>query len=618
MESVGEPVGESTRGPLAEPADPVAERREVRCAVRDGTRLRTLLLLPHGPGPWPALLTRHPYDVTREEQDGMLDVRRLVAAGYLVALQDVRGRFGSEGVFDPGAQEVADGADAVAWLAALPECTGAVGMWGASYASETQFSALLGGAPALRALAPAMTPAMSAYDGFRFRGGVPEIGSTVTWAHYAIAPDLIGRIGSAAEREAERGRWEATERAIASRRMFRAGALQAGTGAAAGAGTGAGTDAAADAGTGAEAIVRWGLDRLREPLGSAGHRTGKIAGRIDAVDVPVLLTGGWFDVFLGSTLEVYRRLLRRAKDAGGPVPRLLVGPWTHGDMSGRAAGTDFGPGASADDCGGGGDLTARHVRWFDAVLRAGEADVPPVRVFLMGADRWIELDEFPPRGVRTFELHLGAGGSLAPDPAVTGEQRLTSDPASPVPTCGGAVLLFAPFEAGPADQAAVESRPDVVSWRTPPLGDDLTVLGAVRAIVHLATTGTDADVVVRLCDEHPDGRSLVVADGVQRASARYADPVTGRGEQRPVEPGQDLELTVDLWSTAHTFLRGHRVRVDVAPSSSPRWDVGCNVFAPAGAPAAPVAARYTIRYGADHPSRLVLQVAPEMPGLAGT
>ncbi|SEP90165.1 CocE/NonD family hydrolase [Streptomyces radiopugnans] len=581
--------------PAREPPAPVAERREVTCALRDGTRLRTLLLVPHGTGPWPALLTRHPYDVTREEHDGMLDVGRLVAAGYLVALQDVRGRFGSEGVFDPCAQEVADGADAVAWLAALPECTGAVGMWGASYASETQFSALLGGAPALRAIAPAMTPAMSALDGFRFRGGVPEIGSTLAWTHYAIAPDLIARIGSAGEREAERKRWEATERAIATGDAFRAGALHSGPD--------------------AESIVVWGLDRLREPLGSAHHRAGKIVDRIDAIDVPVFLTGGWFDVFLGSTLEIYRRLLHRAREAGGPVPRLLVGPWSHGDMSGRTAGVDFGPGASADDLGGGGDLTERHVRWFDAALRSGTADTPPVRVFLMGSNRWVELEEFPPRGTRTLELYLGSGGSLAAEPTGSGERRLTSDPASPVPTRGGAVLLFAPFEAGPADQAAIESRQDVVSWRTAPLAEELTVMGAVHAVVHLATTGTDADVVVRLCDEHPDGSSLVIADGVQRGSARFVDPVTGLGDRRPVEPGRDQEFVVDLWSTAHTFLPGHRVRVDIAPSSSPRWDVGRNVFepGPAGRTAAPTAAEYTIRHGAARPSRLVLRVVTAAP-----
>ncbi|MGV9921555.1 CocE/NonD family hydrolase [Streptomyces cellulosae] len=564
--------------------DPVAERREVACPLRDGTRLRTLLLLPHGTGPWPALLVRHPYDVTREEDDGYLDVRRLVAAGHLVALQDVRGRFGSEGVFAPCAQEEADGADAVAWLAARPECDGAVGMWGASYASDTQFAALLGGAPALRALAPAMTPALSALDGFRFRGGVPELGSTLAWTHYAIAPDAIARVPSARERDAEHRRHEATEHAIATGEAYRAGALHEQRD--------------------AEGIVRWGLDRLREPLDSPRHRAGKIVDRLDAVDVPVLLTGGWFDVFLGPTLELYRRLRRRAENTGGPAPRLVVGPWTHDDYSSRAAGLDFGPEASAEAV----DLTGLHLRWFDAVLRGRALGSLPVQVFLMGADRWVEADVFPPRDARPLELYLTPEGALAPEPAGSGGRRLVSDPASPVPTCGGAVLLFAPFGAGPADQRAVEARPDVVSWRTGPLEKELTVMGAVRAVVHLVTTGTDADVVVRLCDGHPDGTSRVVADGVRRASARSVDPVTGRGGRGPLEPGRAYEIAVDLWSTAHTFLPGHRIRVDIAPSSSPRWDVGANSYAPDGESAPAVTAEHTILQGPGRPSRIVLDV----------
>ncbi|MFF7361751.1 CocE/NonD family hydrolase [Streptomyces sp. NPDC008125] len=470
--------------------------------------------------------------------------------------------------------------------------SGPAAVWGASYASDTQFGALLGGAPALRAIAPALTPAMSALDGFRFRGGVPEIGSTLAWTHYAIAPDMIARIGSAHGREAEQKRWEATERTIAGHDAFRAGTPHWGLD--------------------VEAIVGWGLDRLREPLGSARHREGKIVDRIDAVDVPVFLIGGWFDVFLGSTLELHRRLVRRAKETGDAAPRLLVGPWTHDNLSGRTAGVDFGPGASADDLGGG-DLTTQHIRWFDATLRAGAAQMPAVRVFLMGANRWIELEEFPPTGTRTLELYLNEGGALTTEPAGAGERRLTSDPASAVPTCGGAVLLFGPFEAGPAEQSAIEARQDVLSWRTAQLSGELTVMGAVRAVVHLGTTGTDADVVVRLCDEHPDGSSRVVTDGVQRGSARSVDPVTGAGARRPLEPGRDHEFVVDLWSTAHTFMPGHRVRVDIAPSSSPRWEVGRNAFAPSSEPVDPTAAEYTIRHGAARPSRLVLQLVAPAP-----
>lgn len=565
----------------------IAERREVLCPMRDGAGLRTVLLVPRGDGPWPALLTRHPYDVSRDEHAGRIDVERLVSAGYLVALQDVRGRYGSEGRFDPSGQEVEDGADAVAWLADLPECSGSVGMWGASYASETQFSALLGGAPALRSIVPAVTPVASGLNGFRFRGGVPEVGSMFAWSHWAIGPDRIARIGDDALRATEQARWESVDRGIADGSAFAAGALA--------------SDGDADE------TLRWMRDRLREPLSAAAHRAGKVLGHYDAVTIPVLLIGGWFDVFLGSTLEVYRRLAERA-DSNGVSPHLVVGPWSHENMTGRIGGVDFGPSASADRVPGSDDLTDLHLRWFDATLR-GDAPVgPSVRLFLMGADRWIESSAFPPPDTAELTLHLGADGGLSTSAGTPGACPFTSDPADPVPTRGGATLLFPPFEPGPVDQAPLEARADVRSWRTEPLDSELMVLGPVHAVVRITTSGTDADVVVRLCDEAPDGTSRVVVDGIQRASARDVDPWTGEGERSPLQPGVAVELVVDLWATAHVFRPGHRVRVDIAPSSSPRWEVGRNRFTAPGDPADPVVARCAVLTGPATPSRVVLTV----------
>lgn len=584
---------------MSDPAQPVAERREVDCVLRDGVRLRTVLLFPGGNGPWPGLLTRHPYDVTGDEVEGHVDVQRLVAAGYLVALQDVRGRFASEGVFDPSAREAEDGADAVAWLAALPECTGAVGMFGVSYASETQISALLGGAPALRSVVPALTPVASSLDGFRFRGGVPEIGSMLAWAHYAIAPNVIERISDPEERDAEQRRYDATERAIVSGRAFAVGALEV----------------AMDA----EATVAWMRERLREPLDSPAHAVGKIGDRIDAVAaVPVLLVGGWFDVFLGSTLEVYRRLRKRADASAGPVPHLLVGPWSHQNLSGRIGGVDFGAAASADELWGDGDLTALHVRWFDATLRDGGGlrGLPPVRVFVTGANRWVDLPDLPSREAGAAVFHLGEDGVLSTGASPVGECRVGVDPSDPVPTRGGATLLPPPFEPGPVEQSEVEARPDVVSWRSAPLDAELTAIGPVRALVFLASTGTDADLVVRLCDEDPEGGSRVITDGVQRASARELDPASGRGERRPLRPGVPEEISVDLWTIAHTFCAGHRVRLDIAPSSSPRWAVNPGRFAPTSEAVTPVPTEHTISFGGRHPSRLLLTVPPCSPAAA--
>jgi putative CocE/NonD family hydrolase len=558
--------------------------------MRDGVALRTILLVPAGDGPWPALLTRHPYDVTGDERDGRVDLDRFVARGYLVALQDVRGRFGSEGVFDPSAQELDDGADAVAWLAALPECSGVVGMFGASYASETQFSALLGGSPALRSIAAAVTPVASAHGGFHFRGGVPEAGSMMAWSHFAIAPERIARIDDVDERAAEQARFDQIEKRMLDGDLFRVGALREPFD--------------------ADITVTWMRDRLALPLDAPAHAAGKVWNDLDAIDVPVFLIGGWFDVFLGSTLQVYRWLLERSRTAGTPQPHLLVGPWSHDNMTGRIGGVDFGAQASVENLGGDGDLTEQHLRWFDATLTgaAGLEGVAPVRLFVMGANRWQTFEQFPPADAAEVALLLGADGALAHEPGEAGQIAFPSDPANAVPTRGGATLLFAPFEPGPVDQAELEERPDVVSWRSQPLSDDLVALGPVQAVIHLATPGTDADLVVRLCDEYPDGRSLVIADGIQRASARNTDAITGAGAVEPIEPGQVYEYTVDLWSTAYAFGAGHRIRLDVTSSSSPRWEVGANAFAPTGQAVVPTAVTYSLHVGAAHPSRLILTV----------
>ncbi|MEF2979375.1 CocE/NonD family hydrolase [Subtercola sp. YIM 133946] len=565
-------------------------RREADCPLRDGTKLHTVLLTPEGDGPWPALLTRHPYDVSGDESAGRVDLDRFVAAGYLVALQDVRGRFGSQGEFDASAQEVADGADAVAWLASLAECSGVVGMFGASYASETQFSALAGGSPALRAIIPAVTPVASGTNGFRFRGGVPEVGSMFAWSHFAIAPGQIARISDPDERTEEERRWLDVDRLLQSGELFRAGTLQSSLE--------------------ADATLRWMRERLSEPLDSPAHSVGKVT-RIGEVDIPVFLIGGWFDVFLGSTLTMYRALLTRARTLAAPEPYLLIGPWSHTNMTGVIGDLDFGAEAS-DARLDGLDMTDQHLRFFDAALQGSSSldGVAPVRVFVMGANRWLELPEFPPAQAQQQTMMLGADAGLRSSDGTDGVVTFTSDPGHPVPTRGGATLLFPPYEPGPSDQREIENRSDVVSWRTEPLDDDLAVVGEIRAVIHLAVDGTDADLVVRLCDEHPDGSTIVIADGIQRGSARAVDATTGQGPVAPVRPHVFEEYDVDLWATAHAFLRGHRVRVDITSSSSPRWDVGSNAFPPADPGTTELAATYTVGLGPAHPSRLLLSVLP--------
>jgi putative CocE/NonD family hydrolase len=262
-------------------------------------------------------------------------------------------------------------------------------------------------------------------------------------------------------------------------------------------------------------------------------------------------------------------------------------------------------------------LTGQIIRWFDATLKgkAGPLEsLPPVRVFLMGTNRWLGFESFPPAEAATRSWFLGAGSTLGTVPAEPGGQvSYDYDPTDPAPTVGGPILMAPAFRVGPVAQNELYDRDDVVSFTSDPLADPLHVIGAIRAVLHAETSAVDTDFVVTLCDVHPDGRSILIADGIVRVSER--DSYTDDGVFRPgarslVEPGEDLELRVDLLATAHTFGSGHRIRVDVTSSNFPRWDVNLNTGASFYESDTSVLARQTLKFGGLHKSRIELPVVP--------
>ena len=347
---------------------------------------------------------------------------------------------------------------------------------------------------------------------------------------------------------------------------------------------------------------------------------------------PTLTVAGWYDAFLQGSLDNHT-----ASRAAGHPAALIVGPWTHDDRTGRTPAHDFGPSADEAALAGGPSLRDRTLTWLTEVLASGASEVEPsaavlhtgrsvepaadvhtggstaegaaadpggqrrpgtacapadpggrptpappsALVFVMGADQWRTLDRWPPPAEPTA-WYLRAGGALSTVPPRDGEPpaAFRHDPADPVPTVGGALLLTPAHPAGPYDQRAVEARDDVLVHTGEPLAEPLEVMGRVRAVLAVAADAGPADWVVRLCDVAPDGTSRVLTDGVLRTPAAGA-----------------REVRVDLWSTAHVFGAGHRLRLHVAASSHPRWDV---TGGPPGA--------RTVFRDAARPSRIVLPV----------
>jgi putative CocE/NonD family hydrolase len=233
---------------------------------------------------------------------------------------------------------------------------------------------------------------------------------------------------------------------------------------------------------------------------------------------------------------------------------------------------------------------------------------PPVRIFVMGTNRWRYEEDFPLERAEIVPHYLHQGGRL--DRTPPGEEppdRYAYDPAHPVPTCGGALLMTPDFPAGPRNQQGIEARPDVLTFSSEPLGEDVEVTGPIVVRLWAVSSATDTDFVARLCDVFPDGRSFNLTDGILRAryrSWRHGEPVS------LIEPGRPYEYEIDLWATSNVFRAGHRIRLQVTSSSFPRWDRNPNTGHEFGVDTELVVARQEVLHDREHPSCVLLPVMP--------
>ena len=571
---------------------------DVPVSMRDGVVLRANVYRPDddGAGTFPVLLTRLPYGKDLPLGSNVLDPVQTARRGYIVAIQDVRGTFTSEGDWFPLRHEGADGADTVAWAAGLPGANGSVGLYGASYFGFTQWAAA-GEAPgALRAMAP-MIAWDHPDDGVASRGGVLELGLQGSW-------HLLGGLDQLARRN--RGNPQAIGRA------FYALVSE--------------LNRLPDTGYSELPLERFGpLARLGldEPvnytIANAGDpdaaRPGSALHAYERMNIPMLHIGGWYDVFLNGTLRNFTSM--RALGRGGQ--HLLVGPWTHGNVSHVQGDLDFGFASSGVLVDLQSDLMTYQLRFFDRWLKDvphGFDTAPAVKYFVMGANVWKSADTWPPAGVTEQRWYLHSdgrangsadGGTLSREqPESEPADTFVYDPVLPVPTIGGATLMHPLFRAGPRDQRPIEQREDVLVYTSAPLEAPLEVTGPVRVILHVATDAPDTDFVARLVDVYPDGRAITVTDGITRMRFR-----NGRyNPAEPLSPGQPYQIEVDLWSTALVLPPGHRIRVDVTSSSFPRWERNLNTGADNATTTEMRLAQQTILHDSAHPSYLVVSIMP--------
>ena len=481
---------------------------DLRVPMRDGIHLATDVTVVDDGLARPALLVRTPYSraAIRAAHDPVAGARN----GWAVVLQDVRGRLDSEGEFRPFLQEAADGYDTIAWCAEQPWCDGRVAMTGMSYNGATQWLAAVARPPALKAIAPSVIAA-DLLDDFAYTGGAYCQGFLSTWA---LGLAASGQDPQAAATALELfPQWPEMLRTEAGRAVL------------------------------AEVLpdyARW------TPRQEDYWAPVDVASQLASLDLPVWRLAGWYDLFCEGTLDGYVRMA----DHTTASQRLIVGPWTHAAMHvATTAEVDYGLAAT------GVHLASEMDEFLKAGLD-GTSTRDGVTVFVMGENVWRDLPTWPPPSTATT-LHLGAGGRLTTSPPQRDQVTWQHDPDDPVPTRGGRTLQAGLPLAGPLDQRAVESRSDVLVWTSDALTDDVTVIGTITALLDVSSTQPTYDLVVKVCDVQPDGRSLNVVDSIQRTTA---------------VPGERRTVSVRVGSTAMHFRRGHRIRVLVASSDFPQFD----------------------------------------------
>lgn len=561
--------------------EPVVER-DLPVRMRDGVVLRADLWRPSEPGPFPVLVYRTPYDKRKAPED-YTTVRRAIARGYAVVVQDVRGRYASEGEFDPYRNEGRDGYDTIEWAAVQPWSSGKVGTFGLSYPGAVQWLAAVESPPHLLAMVPAMT--FSRPDNFFYSGGVFDL-SWIEWIWSNVASDRRAPknlAGPRTEEEAE-ALWPKVRDGF--QRTLPLSALSE-----------------------LRDVAPYYFVWLSKPPGDPYWEFADLRGRYDRVKAAVLNFSGWHDEAYGpeGAITNFQGLLAARRGEPDPRTALVLGPWFHGSTlvndaarQRRAGERTFGRAAAIDYD----ELILRFLDRYVRGLENGVEREKRARVFVMGEDVWREAEAWPLPGTRPTTLYLAPGGAgrgrLATEaPSTAVALSFVSDPAAPV------VDAFA-GSPGAHDYRDLPRRPDVLVFETPPLTEDQRVIGRLRAELQVSTDAPDVDLWVKLYDVAEDGTAWnLMSSGldVQRASYRDGGP-----ERKLLEPGQVYSLRFENLTTGNLFRKGHRIRVVLAGSFFPAFSRNLQTGELETTSAAMRKAKVDVHCGTG--SRIVLPLVP--------
>lgn len=549
--------------------DGVRMELDTRVKMRDGVELSADVYRPDKAGKYPVILVRTPYD--NGTAPNLQAGKRWAKRGFVYVVQDVRGRGDSDGIFYPLLTEGKDGYDTIAWLAAQPWSNGKIGMMGGSYLGWVQMYAAIENPPALTAMIPAVTPTDPDKSWPMQYGAISP--ATISW--------LANISGHTSQDLSELDLWGAY-----ALRPIRAQDRYLG-----------------------RSIKAW-QDWLDHPASDAYWDQFAFQRRILDSKVPMLHVSGWYDDVLLGTLQNFANLTSPTRDATlRSGQQLIIGPWGHRiNASTRMGDVEFGQSAVID-------LEAIQARWFERWLRGVDNGVErekPVRIFVMGENKWREENEWPLARTRWTKFYLhsrGKANSRYGDgtldtipPGAEPADHFQYDPANPIP-----LITDAHFSqvGGPDDYQSVERRDDMLVFTTSPLTSPTEVCGPLSATIHASTSAKDTDWFTKILVVYPNGVARRLNDGAIRA--RYAK---NPRQAAFIPPGTIESFSIDNWGTCILLNPGERIRLEVASSSFPKFDPNLNTGGSAADETRGVIANQSVYHDRAHASYVLLPLIP--------
>ena len=522
-------------------------QKNIEITMRDGTILRHNMTRPDIDGKFPVLLERTPYNKEGGSENGVGSPEFFAARGYVVIIQDVRGRFASDGDFypfkDDGNGSNKDGYDTVEWLANQDWSTGKIGTIGGSYSGATQYRNAISNPPNVKAMFVRESSADYSEE-WVYRGGAFELGFNFGWAHGVTLSNLNHLVTDEKHEEKEKMLTEVSNNIDDWHKKTPLFPTQFFDG-----------------------LSDWYNDWLENPPPSDYWNEFDMSNHFGNIDIPIYHLGGWFDVFLNGTLKFYQGVSKNGKsDKTKQNQRLIVGPWVHGptNIDNRFAGEfDFGPDAALD-------FNELRLPWFDFWLKGknnGIDETKKINFFVMGKNEWKQADEWPLKNTAYTKYYFNKklngeikslySGTLSDKKEIENSQlSFTNNLNNPVPSLGGNTLSI---PNGVFEHSSVDKQ--CITFSTNPLENELEVTGPVSAEIYVNSDQENSDWVVRLCDVDQSGYSRLVCDGIFRSHATS---------------GEIQKIKIDMWATSNMFLKGHRLRISVTSSCFPRFDRALN------------------------------------------